>query len=361
MNHMLKLHEITKHYGDFTVGPVDLAVKNEVVVILGPSGSGKTTLLSLIAGITPLDTGEVTLHGNSLSKTPIEHRNAGLVFQDGSLFPHMTARENIEYAATNTTTVTELADTLEITGVLDQSPTTLSGGEIQRVALARTLAAEPEVMLLDEPLSSLDTPTRRRLRDELHTVFNSLQIPVLLVTHNQRTAMALGDRLAILNDGTIQQIGTPNEINTTPETPFVAQFTGNPNLLEAQVIDRENGTITLETGTLTLRTPSDHAIGDTVTACIHPARITIQTDSAPHTAPTNSIPGTVNRWLNEGTQYHVDIEIQEIQRSLSVTVSPTEFDDLNLQSTDNVTLEFPPHAIHLIPDTNSEEPTRPVN
>lgn len=355
---MLTVTEITKHYGEFTLGPIELTIENEVLVVLGPSGSGKTTLLSLIAGITPLDAGEISLGGNMISNIPIEHRNAGLVFQDGSLFPHMTARENIEYATTTQSSVTDVAETLEITGVLDQTPATLSGGETQRVALARTLAADPDILLLDEPLSSLDTPTRQRLRDELHTVFDSLEIPVILVTHNQRTAMALGDRLAILRDGKIEQIGTPTEVTSEPESPFVAQFTGNTNLLEATVTDRENDTVFLKTGGFTLRTTGEYSVGDTVIACIHPARITIRTESTPHPGPNNSMQGVVERWLHESTQYRVDVRIPEIQSSVTVTISPNAFDDLSLHSNDHVVLEFPPSAIHVITDTDSGTPTQ---
>lgn len=358
---MLTVTEITKHYEEFTLGPIDLTIENEVLVVLGPSGSGKTTLLSLIAGITSLDAGEISLDGTTVSNVPIEHRNAGLVFQDGSLFPHMTARENIEYAATTPGVVTDLAETLEITGVLDQSPATLSGGETQRVSLARTLAANPDILLLDEPLSSLDTPTRQRLRDELHTVFDSLEIPVVLVTHNQRTAMALGDRLAVLRDGVIEQIGTPTAVTSEPESPFVAKFTGNTNLLDATVTDRENDTIFLKTGGISLTTTGEYSAGDAVTVCIHPARITIRPESTAHTRSDNSMSGIVERWVHEGTQYRVDIAIPEIQSSVTVAISPNAFDDLSLHSNDNVVLEFPPSAIHVITDTDPEAPTQVVS
>ncbi len=355
---MLELHDITKRYDDFTLGPLDLTVGNEVVVVLGPSGSGKTTLLSLIAGITPLDSGDIVLHGNSISTVPLEHRNTGLVFQDGSLFPHMTARENIEYAATTNSIVTEVAETLEITSILDQSPATLSGGETQRIALARTLAAEPAVLLLDEPLSSLDTPTRRRLRDELHRVFDSLNIPIILVTHNQRTAMSLGDRLTILRDGAIEQIGTPGEIHSNPASPFVAEFTGNSNLIDATVTDRTSETITLKTGTHTLTTAGEWSVGTTVTMCIHPARITIHAEPPAPDPPDNLISGEVERWLHEGSEYRVYCTISDLPTPLTVTVSPTKFEALNLGPNTPVHLELPPNAIHILTASTSTPPTR---
>ena len=167
----LDLSDLSKTYGQFEFGPIDLTVEEEVLAVLGPSGSGKTTLLSLIAGITGPDSGSICLNSRELVGQPLEDRDVGMVFQEGALFPHMTARENIEYAATTAGRVDELAATLEIGDVLNRNPPTLSGGECQRIALARTLATDPAALLLDEPLSSLDAPIRRRLRNELHSLF----------------------------------------------------------------------------------------------------------------------------------------------------------------------------------------------
>ncbi|MFB6256960.1 MAG: ABC transporter ATP-binding protein, partial [Haloplanus sp.] len=158
----LRLDGVTKRYAGFELGPLDLAVADEVLAVLGPSGCGKTTLLWLVAGLTRLDAGTVTLDGRTLDGRPPENRGIGLVFQDGALFSHLTARENIAYAATEDR-VDDLAATLEIRDLLDRRPPSLSGDERQRVALARTLAADPDALLLDEPLSSLDAPIRRRL------------------------------------------------------------------------------------------------------------------------------------------------------------------------------------------------------
>lgn len=165
----LNLSDLSKTHGQFKFGPFDLCVEDGVLAVLGPSGSGKTTLLSLIAGITEPDSGSICLNGRELVGHPLENRDVGMVFQEGALFPHMTARENIAYAATTAARVDELAATLEIEDILNRSPPVLSGGEYQRVALARTLATDPAVLLLDEPLSSLDTPIRRRLRNELYS------------------------------------------------------------------------------------------------------------------------------------------------------------------------------------------------
>lgn len=235
---MLDVTALAKDYGDFRLGPLDLAVDAEVLAILGPSGCGKTTLLSLVAGLLAPDGGSVALGGRPLDGRPPEERDVGLVFQDGALFPHMTARENVAYPGASPERVDDLATSLEIEPVLDRPATALSGGERQRVALARALAADPAVLLLDEPLSNLDAPIRRRLRAQLDALFESLSIPVVYVTHDQRTATALGDRVAVLRDGRIVQRGRAESVFETPRTTFVARFVG-ANVLPGPLVGRD--------------------------------------------------------------------------------------------------------------------------
>src|SRR5699024_3507921 len=221
----------------------DLAVGEEVLAVLGPSGCGKTTLLSAVAGVIEPDSGHVVLNGTDLTGRPPEDRDAVLVFQDGALFPHMTARENVSYAASSKERVESLAEALEIGNILDQRADTLSGGERQRVALARSLATDPAALLLDEPLANLDAPIKRRLRDELRPLLSSLDIPVVYVTHDQREAIALGDRIAVVNGGRIEQLDTPAEVFAHPETPFVASFTGSVNLFRARVAETDRNIV----------------------------------------------------------------------------------------------------------------------
>jgi molybdate/tungstate transport system ATP-binding protein len=355
---MLELTDVTKTYEGFRFGPVDLAVGTEVLSVLGPSGSGKTTLLSLIAGIAAPDRGSITLQGRSLAGRSLRERRTGLVFQDGALFPHMTARENIGYAATDDERVAELAALLEIDDVLDRRPPTLSGGERQRVALARTLAAEPETLLLDEPLSSLDAPIRRRLRGELRPLFESLDIPVVYVTHDQRTATALGDRMAIFRDGTIEQLGSPTEVLTRPESRFVAEFTGTENLLKGTVTDATGRSTAVRVGDRTLRVTGAEPHEGAVTVCVHPSRVSLSRadgdgpgvePSAGRTGrPANVLFGTVDRWLNEGDEYRVGIDVEDAPVRLVATVSPTVFDRLDVEAGTRVRTSVPGDAIHLL-------------
>jgi molybdate/tungstate transport system ATP-binding protein len=347
----LELSRLRKSYGQFDVGPVDLTVEDEVLAVLGPSGSGKTTLLSLIAGITSPDSGSTQLAGRELVGLPLEDRHVGMVFQEGALFPHMTVRENIGYAATAGDRVDELATLLELEDVLDRGPPTLSGGERQRVALARTLATDPDVLLLDEPLSSLDAPIRTRLRNELHALFESLAIPILYVTHDQRTATALGDRIAIVRDGDLEQVGSPSTVLTRPTSRFVARFTGTENLYEGTVTDRTADGATVRVGDIRYQTTASDIHTSTVTVCVHPSRVAVE---APHSAAgdrtANTVAGTVARWLNEGSEYRIDIEIDGGSITLRATVRPPTFERLALENGSEVRVLIPKESIHLIPD-----------
>jgi molybdate/tungstate transport system ATP-binding protein len=340
---MLELTALTRSYPGFDFGPVDLSVGREVLSVLGPSGSGKSTLLSLVAGIVSPDSGEVTLDGRSLVGRPLEARRVGVVFQDGALFPHMTARENIEYAATGRERVDELAAMLEIRAVLERRPDALSGGERQRVALARTLAADPDALLLDEPLSSLDTPIRRRLRDQLHDLFASLDIPVVYVTHDQRAATVLGDRLAVLHAGRVEQVGTPEAVLNRPESAFVARFTGSENVFEADVVEaREDGSV-LRTGDAAFRTTARVAGEQRVTACIRPSRLRLV---APEESSTTTLTGVVRQALNEGDEYRVSVAGEGWDLTVQARLSTVE--RVGVREGSTVRIAVPPEAVHVV-------------
>jgi ABC-type Fe3+/spermidine/putrescine transport system ATPase subunit len=201
--------------------------RGETVAILGPSGSGKTLMLETVAGFHS-HTGSVTLDGRELSGAEPENRDFGFVFQDYALFPHMTVTENVRYGeryCEETGDLDTLVSRLDIADLLDRYPPTLSGGEKQRVALARSLYVQPAVLLLDEPLSSLDVPTRERLRSDMADIL--ADVTSVYVTHDRTTARMLADRILVVEDGAIVQRGTPEEIFEQPTSPFVARFTGS--------------------------------------------------------------------------------------------------------------------------------------
>jgi molybdate/tungstate transport system ATP-binding protein len=344
----------TAHAG-FEFGPVDLTVGREVLAVLGPSGSGKTTLLSSVAGIVRPDAGSVLLDGRELVGRPLEARRVGMVFQDGALFPHMTARENVAYAAASDGRVEELASALELDGVLERRPPTLSGGERQRVALARTLAADPDVLLLDEPLASLDAPIRRRLRDVLHEVFASLDVPIVYVTHDQRTATALGDRLAIVRDGTLEQVGSPETVLDRPASRFVARFTGTDNLFEGRVVGGSADGARVRFGDVRLRTAAPADGGSAVTVCIPPSRVDLGAADAEGDGAANALTGTVVRRLNEGHDYRVDVDVEGAPAPLTATVRPPTVARLTVEVGAELRVLVPRESVHLIRDG---EPSR---
>ena len=224
---------------------VDLTVaRGELLVVLGPSGSGKSTLLRAVAGLQPLSAGSVHLAGRDITTTRPGQRNVSMVFQSYALFPHLTVLANIRFglevrdlgrSAAHTQAV-EAARAAGCAGLLDRRPGDLSGGERQRVALARALAREPDAYLLDEPLSNLDAELRDQTRAELRALHDRVGGTMIHVTHDQTEALVLGDRVAVLRDGMIEQVGTPDEIWSTPASVFVARFIGTPamNVLPAE-------------------------------------------------------------------------------------------------------------------------------
>jgi ABC-type sugar transport system ATPase subunit len=216
----------------FSLGGVSLEVApRECLVILGPSGSGKTTLLRIVAGLERPDTGTVSFDGRDVTHESPERRAAGVVFADDALFPHMSAYDNIAYGvprAAARSRVPAAAARMHVEHLLERRADRLSGGERQRVALARALACEPAILLLDEPLSRLDAPLRLALRLELMSVVRGGAYTTLLVTHDQSEAMALGDRIAVMREGRIEQLGTPRDVYERPANVFVAGFVGAP-------------------------------------------------------------------------------------------------------------------------------------
>ena len=217
--------------------------EGEVLVLLGASGSGKTTILRIIAGLEMPYTGKVILHGKDVTELPARERGVGVIFQSYALFPKMTVEKNIGYGLRIRKrkrkeireTVNELLSLVQLEEHRKKYPSQLSGGQQQRVAIARTLAYKPEVLLFDEPFGALDTQTRVHLRREIRALLKKVNVPAIFITHDQEEALELGDRVAVLNVGHIEQIGTPFEIYNQPATEYVATFLGAANVLDAVV------------------------------------------------------------------------------------------------------------------------------
>jgi multiple sugar transport system ATP-binding protein len=268
----LELKSIKKSFGDVNIiKGVDLEIqKGEFIVFVGPSGCGKSTLLRLIAGLEPITSGNLLLDGKDITWTPSGKRDLAMVFQSYALYPHMSVYDNMSFAlklagvskARSRTKVEYAAKTLNLTQYLDRTPKDLSGGQRQRVAIGRAIVRAPKVFLFDEPLSNLDAALRGNTRVEIHKLHRALGATTIYVTHDQVEAMTLADRVVVLKDGLIEQVGTPLELYDHPANQFVAQFIGMPsmNMVAASAIP----SFSAATGG---RLPSDGFLGVRPKAC----------------------------------------------------------------------------------------------
>ncbi|MEM4490171.1 MAG: ABC transporter ATP-binding protein [Desulfurococcaceae archaeon] len=313
----LRLVNVTKKYGNhIAVNKVNLEVeKGEFIVILGPSGSGKSTLLRLIAGLEDPDEGEIFLDNVKINDIDPKDRDIAMVFQSYAVYPHMTVYQNIEFPLRmrkipeheRRVKVNEVAKLLGITHLLDKKAWQLSGGEQQRVALARALVRNPKLFLLDEPLSNLDAKLRIRLRFELRKLLHDeLRITTIHVTHDQVEAMTMADRIAIMNDGKIIQVGTPHEVYNQPRNTFIATFIGSPpmNILQGKL--EQQHVITLQNMTVRTRKPLD-ILGEVLVG-IRPQHLELRAQSP-------GIKGKIVSYENLGEELivHVDTQIGELQ------------------------------------------------
>ncbi|GAC1543686.1 MAG: ABC transporter ATP-binding protein [Candidatus Velthaea sp.] len=274
---VLALEHVTKSFGGvralrdatFTVA------EGEMLAVLGPSGSGKTTLLRAIAGLERIDRGRITIGERDVTTAEAQHRDIALVFQDFALFPHLSVRANIAFGAGRGAAgrVAEIARRFRIDALLDRAPATLSGGEKQRVAVARAVAARPAALLFDEPFASLDAPLRSALRAELADLRDAAPLPSIFVTHDQQEALALGDRVAVMDGGEIVALDTPRVLLAAPPNPFVASFLGSPpaNVFAGRLI----GGRFVADADAAITTSSESLAPDVRTIAVRPERVRV--------------------------------------------------------------------------------------
>jgi thiamine transport system ATP-binding protein len=319
---MVELDGVHKNYGEtVALGGIDVRVREgEFFTLVGPSGCGKTTTLRAIAGFEEPSSGTVTIDGESMAGVPPEDRGIGVVFQNYALFPHMTVGENVAYGLRFTDPpggvsreerVRELLELVDLPAFADRDPGTLSGGQRQRVALARALAPGPRLLLLDEPMSALDARLRERLRVTVREIQRELGITTIYVTHDQEEALAVSDRVAVMNDGAVEQVGTPRTIYREPATRFVAEFVGDNNVFTGEVTaverdrgDREPSAVTVAVGaeTFELADIEDGVRrGDRLTFCVRPEAFALG-------ATENRLTATVRNaeFLGETTRVRCD-------------------------------------------------------
>jgi len=285
--YMIELVNVTKRYGPIVANDhINLKIRRgELLTLLGPSGCGKTTALRCITGYITLDEGRVFIDGKDVTDLPTHKRELGMVFQNFALFPHMTVYENVEFPlrirnlskGKRRELVMEALHLIRMEGYEDHYPRQLSGGQQQRVGLARALVYHPKVLLLDEPLSNLDAKLREEMRFEIKELQRRLGITAVYVTHDQAEALALSDRVAVMNEGRIEQVGTPDEIYDRPRSKFVADFIGLSNFIEGAIVSVGEGKAILSVDDLRLTVPalSEMQPGQTLLAFIRPNDINL--------------------------------------------------------------------------------------
>jgi spermidine/putrescine ABC transporter ATP-binding subunit len=283
----LEVRNLCKRFGDsYVVNHVSFEVaEGEFVFLIGPSGCGKTTTLRMIGGYETPSSGDVLIRGRSMNRVPLDKRNVGMVFQNYALFPHMTIRRNVEFGlrirkrprAERRDRVDATLELVKLRDFADRYPAQLSGGQRQRVALARVIAYEPDILLLDEPLANLDKRLRDAMRVELKKLQEKVGITTLYVTHDQEEALTMADRIMVLDQGNLLQVGSPKQVYNSPKTAFVATFLGETSSFRGQVdsISNELAHITIEGGLRAslLHSGDDLAVGDTLVASIRPERV----------------------------------------------------------------------------------------
>ncbi len=300
----VRLEGLCRRYGAvIALDGLDLTLHpGELVALLGPSGCGKTTALRLLAGLEDADEGRVVVGGRDVTAVPTNKRDMGMVFQAYSLFPHLTARENVAFGlrlrgrdgATRRRRAEEVLDMVGLSAQADRYAHQMSGGQQQRVALARALAISPQVLLLDEPLSALDAKVRSQLRDEIRRVQLEVGTTTLFVTHDQEEALAIADRVGVMREGRVEQLGPPTEIYGSPRTAFVAEFVGLTNKLAGTVTD---GAVNVLGQPIPLVDP--RAASGVVTALVRPEAVSVlpadATEGVPARVVASSFLGAISR------------------------------------------------------------------
>jgi putative spermidine/putrescine transport system ATP-binding protein len=345
----LELTGVQKRFGDVAaVEDFNLsAQRGEFVSFLGPSGCGKTTTLRMIAGFEQPSSGTIVVDGTDITHRPPNRRNVGMVFQSYALFPNMSVADNIGFGLKVRKTpkdrirkkVDELLGIINLPDKGERYPYQLSGGQQQRVALARALAIEPQVLLLDEPLSALDAKIRVVLRKEIRLIQRQLGITTVYVTHDQEEALSLSDRVVVMSEGRIEQIGSPAAIYNFPATPFVASFVGTLNLLGAKVVDAADSRLSIDGQEVRAAKPiTDAGNGSTVTLALRPESIELGEGGG-----ANRLTGTVEDVSFLGSIVRTRIRLGDS----GATISLDSFNDPNMVSArieEVVTVSFPPEA-----------------
>ena len=347
---MIAIKNLKVNLGNFLLQDINLDIESgEYFIILGPTGAGKTVLLEAIAGLYPVLEGEVWIDGNEITDLSPEKRGIGIVYQDQALFPHLPVEENIAFGLKMRkrpkdeikSKTDAIAEVMGILHLLKRSPATLSGGEKQKVALARALVAEPKVLLLDEPLSALDPETRERMQGELREMHRKVMVTIIHVTHDFEEAITLGHRVAVLNDGCIAQIGTPEEFLRQPSSEFVARFALSRNIFSGRVVLIEDGCALIDVGGTKLRATTETK-GE-VRLSIRPEDILISRELLQSTA-RNCFQGVISDIADRGSIIYITVTLPP---DFICIITRQAFDELELRNGGKVWITFKASVIRV--------------
>lgn len=355
----LEIRDVTKMFGDFTaLTDITLDIEEgEFVCFLGPSGCGKTTLLRAIAGLDFQTSGRIFQKGREISHVPPAERDFGIVFQSYALFPNLTVERNVGYGLVNrkmgrsavSARVNELLDLVGLTGQGAKYPAALSGGQQQRVALARALATSPGMLLLDEPLSALDAKVRERLRHEMKELQRSLGITTIMVTHDQEEALSMADRIVVMGDGRIDQVGTPMEIYRDPHSAYVADFIGAMNFLHGKVSRKGQ----VKVGKMNVAVAQEglsFSQGDDVMVCIRPEDVAVR-DATRFRTNRYSMAIREVEFLGSFCRAILDVD-GEPDEALIADFSINLMRDFKLERGAKLKVALPKERLRVFPDTD---------
>jgi molybdopterin-binding protein len=347
---MIEVKELSVDLGEFVLKDITLNIEEgEYFIILGPTGAGKTVLLESIAGLYPIRSGEIWLRGKEVTRVEPEKRRVSIVYQDHVLFPHLSVKDNITFGLRMNKATTDeqkgrlnwVAELLGISTLLHRRPDTLSGGEKQKVALARAIVTQPELLLVDEPLSALDPETRESVQQELRQLHRALGITILHVTHDFEEAIALGDRIAVIGEGRLMQVGTPEEVFRHPNSEFVARFAMTRNIFLGKAERKSSWDTVFKVDGTEFVIAAD-AEG-TYHASIRPEDILISIEPIRSSA-RNCFPGTITHVLDRGSTLYITVSIPP---ELSCLVTRHSFEEMELHEGKKVYITFKASSVHI--------------
>jgi len=355
----LEIIDLTIIFHSFTLGPLSLSIDEGIMVVLGPTGSGKTTLINSIAGILSPDNGKIILNGLDITKVPIESRKIGYVFQDSALFPHLNVNQNILFGMTSReiqneeriTSVRKIIGDLGIDNLLHRRIDSLSGGELQKVSLAQMLVRKPKIILLDEPLSHLDPPTRDKLRIELRTILKKQRIPAIYVTHFEDDVLALADSVSILNNGRLEGTGDLEQIlnSSQPSSSFLSHLTSGTNYVTGKVVKSEEGLTSFEIGSHLLYTLGEFPIGTKIGVILRHEDIILSKEKI-KTSARNILFVQVTDIVYKSNVVDIHLKINGLE--IVSRITKLAMKDLDISINDKIYAIFKASAPHLVRKEN---------